>query len=188
MFASHPACQIPARSSVKPSSPAQAAQNLPSQGSHANITLKGGNRLRRGLTPWVGEKSLRLPAPAWERKLVLLLQFFGSSFIGYTRAVPGHSCWFGSEWDLLSQPWEFAMGFLVVHRDSNVWAPSLHQQTLAQEDRSFMFSVVGCLECKWCLCTEMPSVAFLCHKSAPLFLGLVQSSVCAASWDKELHS
>lgn len=51
-----------------------------------------------------------------------------------------------------------------------------------------MFSVVECLECKWCFCTEMPSVAFLCHKSAQLFLGPVQSSVCAASCDEKLHS
>lgn len=44
-----------------------------------------------------------------------------------------------------------------------------------------MFSVVECLECRWCLSTEMRSVAFLCHKSAQLFLGPVQSWVCAAS-------
>lgn len=44
---------------------------------------------------------------SWQGGLVLLLQLFGSSFIT--------SCWSGSRWDaiLLSQPWEFSMGFLV---------------------------------------------------------------------------
>lgn len=48
--------------------------------------------------------------------------------------------------------------------------------------------VVECLVCKWYLCNEVHSVAFLCHKSAQLFLGAVQSLVCAAFCDEELFT
>lgn len=67
------------------SNPAHLHKQLrqPSQRSPANTTLKGEHRLSKGLTLWVGEISLRLPAPAWERELVLLPQLFRSSFAAY---------------------------------------------------------------------------------------------------------
>lgn len=74
--------------------------------SQRQISLKGENRLRRGLTLRGGEMSLRLPAPAQERKLVLLLQLFGSSFTGYTRAA-GVGAGETTSASLGSLPWVF---------------------------------------------------------------------------------
>lgn len=145
------------------------------QRSHANITLKGETRLRRGLTLCTGEISLRLPAPSWEGELVLLLQLFGSSFTGYIRAVPGPSCRCGSRWDLLSQLWEFAMGLLVGCRDIPSPAGSC--------TRGWEHSVPCCgmsgLPSR-CLCTERSS--FSVPRTSPVSYTYAKFSPCSILW------
>lgn len=124
---------------------------------------------------------------------MLLLQLFRSSFVDCTGAVQGPAAGQAAGGipsfsdSLGSLLWVLWWG--GEHKDTYIKTLSFfHQQIPTQEDESTMSNAMECPSCRWCLCTKMHSVAFLCSKSARLFLEPEQSLVYAVSYDAELLS